>query len=444
MVRAESDRVQSITSRARTTETKARLWVHDEWTTFDVVAVPVDALLLNVDNRRFRAERLWVEEMLGRSLDPENRPEDERCVESLLLDIAHRVANGLIEGRPSDAYESLKNDWLRRSQETPFWIRPDGTVRNGNRRLAMIQRLQREGGDSGLQWVNAVILDPGGIDEAALLEMEQREQLTENFKVRYNDIDYLLALREAAEIRDIDWFDQDSIDQVSGELQTMVEKSNREVERDLYAIKYMDLFLEDSEKPGQYHRLLRQLEVFRDIGRMMITIEADYPTDYDRVLQVLFATVRAGKKYQDVRQIRQMFFKSRSRFEALADLVVEIESDLGTEQKPTLNTPALTGPEPSSEDEEDLEEPAVDVSDYPKGAVGTAIDVAIDGYAASKRGDVLMILSEVLNRLAVLDGPSGIAAALAEPSEQAAKIRDALSGVVSWAEEHRDLLADHD
>ena len=312
MVRPESDRVQSITSRARKTGTKARLWVHDEWTTFDVVSVPVDALLLNVDNRRFRAERLWVEEMLGRSLDPENRPEDERCVESLLLDIAHRVANGLIEGRPSDAYESLKNDWLRRSQETPFWIRPDGTVRNGNRRLAMIQRLQREGGDSGLQWVDAVILDPGGIDEAALLEMEQREQLTENFKVRYNDIDYLLALREAAEIRDIDWFDQDSIDQVSGELQTMVEKSNREVERDLYAIKYMDLFLEDSEKPGQYHRLLRQLEVFRDIGRMMITIEANYPTDYDRVLQVLFAAVRAGKKYQDVRQIRQMFFKSRS------------------------------------------------------------------------------------------------------------------------------------
>ena len=199
MARPESDRVQIIETRARETEITVRLWVHDRWTTFDVQQVPVDALVLNVDNRRFRAERLWAEEMLGRSLDPENRPEDERCIESLLLDKGHRVVDGALEGRPSAAYEALKNDWLRRHQETPFWIRPDGTVRNGNRRLAMIQRLHRESGDSGLQWVEAVLLDPRVIDEAALLEMEQREQLTENFKVRYNDIDYLLALREAAE-----------------------------------------------------------------------------------------------------------------------------------------------------------------------------------------------------------------------------------------------------
>ncbi len=297
MARPESDRVRIIKNRVQQTGIKVRLWVHDSWTTFDVQKVPVDALVLNVDNRRFRAERLWAEEMLGRSLDPENRPEDERCIESLLLDKGHRAVDGVLEGRPSPAYEALKNDWLRRHQETQFWIRPDGTVRNGNRRLAMIQRLHRESGDSGLQWVEAVLLDPREIDEAALLEMEQREQLTENFKVRYNDIDYLLALREAAEIRDIDWFDPALIDKVAGELQTMVEKSKKEVERDLYAIKYMDLFLEDSKKLGQYHRLLRQLEVFRDIGRMMFTIEADYPTDYARALQVLFAAVRAGKRY---------------------------------------------------------------------------------------------------------------------------------------------------
>ena len=71
----------------------------------------------------------------------------------------------------------------------------------------MIKRQQREGRDAGLQWVQAVLLDFSDIDEPALLEMEQREQLTENLKVRYNEIDYLLALREAAVNRDIDWFD---------------------------------------------------------------------------------------------------------------------------------------------------------------------------------------------------------------------------------------------
>ena len=80
----------------------------------------------------------------------------------------------------------------------------------------MIKRLQREGGDVGLQWVDAVVLDEDEIDEPALLEMEQREQLTENFKVRYNDIDYLLALQEAANHREIDWFAASSIEEVAG------------------------------------------------------------------------------------------------------------------------------------------------------------------------------------------------------------------------------------
>jgi len=204
MTKTAAERTQAIETRKTQCDEKAKLWIHDGWNLRDVWKVPVDALVLNVDNRRFAAERLWVQEQLGRSLDPENYPDDELSVESLLLDKSHRPENGQIVGTPSKDYESLKNDWDRRGQETPFWIRPDGTVRNGNRRLAMIKRVQRQAGDSGLNWVNAVILDPREIDEAALLEMEQREQLTENFKVRYNDIDYLLALREAAQIREID------------------------------------------------------------------------------------------------------------------------------------------------------------------------------------------------------------------------------------------------
>lgn len=224
-----AERQQVINERKRPIVRKERLWVRDRWRDFDVFEVPVDALVLNTDNRRFRAERLWAEEQLGRSLDPENYPDDERTIESLLLDTSYRSENSRIVGNPSDDYEALKNDWMRRGQESPFWIRPDGTVRNGNRRLAMIKRQQREGGDVGLQWVEAVLLDLSDIDEPALLEMEQREQLTENLKVRYNDIDYLLALREAAANRDIDWFDRESIDEVAGELQTMVEKSRGEV-----------------------------------------------------------------------------------------------------------------------------------------------------------------------------------------------------------------------
>jgi len=442
MPKPAAERLQAIQTRRTPCDEKAKLWVQDDWSLRPVWKVPVDALLLNVDNRRFAAERLWAQEQLGRSLDPENFPDDERSVEALLLDKSHRVANGLIVGTPSKDYESLKTDWDRRGQETPFWIRPDGTVRNGNRRLAMIQRAQREAGDIGLEWVSAVILDPNEIDEAALLEMEQREQLTENFKVRYNDIDYLLALREAAVIRDVDWFGRDSIEQVAGRLQTTVEKTSAEVVRDLYAIKYMDLFLEDSRQAGQYHRLLRTLEIFRDIGRMMITVESDFTDDFDRVLQVLFAAIRASKAYQDIRQLRQMFRKDRSRFDRLAEDIAKEEAQIQPNTTPTLVSPTETSPDDSDDEEEngahDAGRPSV--TNYPP-TIGRMIDVAIDGYQASLQGDVLIILREVINRLESLAEEGRLAGAISDLSE-AKDTKAALKEIVEWADQYRGLLHD--
>jgi len=314
-------------------------------------------------------------------------------------------------------------------------------VRNGNRRLAMIKRIQRQGGDSGLTWVDVVILDPKEIDEPALLEMEQREQLTENFKVRYNDIDYLLALREAAQIREIDWFDRDSIDEVAGKLQTTVEQSKSEVVRNLYAVKYMDLFLEDSSHPGEYHRLLRTLEIFRDIGRMMITVESDYPDDFDRVLQVLFAGVRAGKKYEDIRQVRQMFRKGRSQFDRLAGDISDAETQIQPDDRPTLASPTETGPDESDDEEDDgVEDGGASVTNYPP-TIGRMIDIAIDRYQTSRQSDVLKTIREVVNRLESLAEGDRLTSAIADGGEGEA-VRGALKEIVEWTDKHRGFLDD--
>jgi hypothetical protein len=396
-------------------------------------------LILNADNRRFRAEKLWAEESLGRALDPENYPNDDRTIESLLLESSHRVDGLQISGAETDDYASLKNDWLRRGQETPFWIRPDGIVRNGNRRLAMIKRLQREGGDTGLQWVQTVILDYTDVDEQSLLEMEQREQLTENLKVRYNDIDYLLALREAAVNRDIDWFDARSIDDVAGELQTMVEKSKSEVVRDLYAIKYMDQFLEDSGQSGKYHKVLRTLERFRDIGRTMQSVEEEYPLDADQILQVLFAAVRSGQTHNDIREIRRMFRKDRPRFNQLSKNIEAAEGSwLTSEQSKTMASPA-PGRVPSADDDEDGEGPGPEVTNYPRDDVSRAIDNAIDAFTTAQDADVLRMLREITNRLAVLDDGNLLEKALAEGGESADAIRQELKQVIEWVDGRRGL-----
>ena len=442
MLKPAPERVQSIQTRKKKLPDQQKLWIRDSWTTYQVWRVPIDDLVLNVDNRRFAAERLWAQDQLDRHLDPENFPDDELCIESLLLDKSHRMENGQITGKPSKDSHALENDWNRRGQETPFWIRPDGTVRNGNRRLAMIKRTQRLHGDSGLTWVDAVILDPEEIDEAALLEMEQREQLTENFKVRYNDIDYLLALREAAELRQVEWFDADSIDQVAGKLQTTVEKSKSEVIRDLYAVKYMDIFLEMASQAGEYHRLLRTLEIFRDIGRMMIGVESDYPDDFDRVLQVLFAGVRAGKKYEDIRKLREMFRKDRQRFDQLAADIGEEESKLPALQAP-LETPAETAPDDTDDQEEERAGAGgPSVTDYPP-TIGRMIDVAIDGHGTAQQQDVLKVLGEVLNRLESLSSGDRLKNVLQSPEEQE-EAQQALRKVVTWANMHEDLLSSDD
>jgi hypothetical protein len=210
--------------------------------------------------------------------------------------------------------------------------------------------------------------------------------------------------------------------------------------RDLYAIKYMDLFLEDSAQVSQYHRLLRTLETFRDIGRMMITVESDYPDDYDRGLKVLFAAVRAGKPYGDIRQLRQMFRNDRSRFDRLANGISQAEAQIQPETKPTLTSPAETSPDESDDEEDEDSEGAgpPSVTNYPP-EIGRMIDVAIDGYQASQQDDILKTLREVVNRLEALAEDDRLDTAVAYPTE-GADIRAALKEIVQWVDEHRGLL----
>ena len=138
-------------------------------------------------------------------------------------------------------------------------------------------------------------MHPDNIDEHDLFEMEQREQLTEDFKVRYTDMNLLLTLRDAAIDSGIDWFDPESIKKVAGQLQEVAGGNQTYATIQLRAIKYMDAYLDDANAAGQYHKLLRQVERFRDIGNIMSRIEEDYQDDSADMLQLMFAAVRAGQ-----------------------------------------------------------------------------------------------------------------------------------------------------
>ena len=422
---------------------EAKLWVLGRWRTAPVKLVPVSALILNADNRRFAAERQLFQQQLGHSLDPENNEVDALSVESILLDQNPHVDGDRVVGKPDKDYEALRKDWQRRQQESPFWIHADGTVRNGNRRLAMLRRLNRDPGVEGYQHVEAVVLEDLGINELAIFEMEQREQLTEDYKVRYTDINLLLAIRDAAVDQEIDWHDPTSIAAVAGNLQHVMRNDPVYATVQLYAIRYMDEYLRDLRVEGRYDRLIGQIERFRDVGRAMRALEGGDEDWAPAMLNVLFAAVNAGLTHLEIRQVRRLFNADRDEFARLAEHIGKAEEQwtLPTDEE-ALGTPAVADDQVDDPDmsEERADPPGPVVTNYPQENVRGVFEDALDRHAAAQTADILRIVKEVNNRLQALITEDDDRLGLALESAETSELRDAVRVLSSWFERHGPAL----
>ncbi len=246
------ERTDAIARHAEAVGRDDRKWVRGAFHTFPIRRVPVKYLVLNADNRRFRAEKLRWEEELGRPLDPLASEADEASLISILLDDSVQITDDQLTGKPSKDALALIEDFSQRGQEQPLWIRPDGYVINGNRRLAALKRLaeQRGSATGTFNYVEVIVLEFDEIDDTQLFEMEAREQLTEGYKIRYSDINLLLTLREAAERHDIVWGDEQSVSDVASRIQDLVGNDARYAEVQLAAIRYMDEYLKLHRRTG--------------------------------------------------------------------------------------------------------------------------------------------------------------------------------------------------
>src|SRR4051812_39633615 len=110
------ERKAAIANRRSAVGRPDRRWVRGAFTDFPIYRVPVEYLVLNADNRRFRAEKLRWEEELERPLDPQARSADERSIISILLDEGQRIADDEIVGKPSKDAVALIDDWQIRGQ----------------------------------------------------------------------------------------------------------------------------------------------------------------------------------------------------------------------------------------------------------------------------------------------------------------------------------------
>lgn len=433
----KDERIAELASKLTDTSHSDRIWVKGEFQELQVQRAPTELLYLNDDNRRFRAEAQGATADLGRRLDPTSNPDDELSIISLLLDRDPHVEADMVVGKPHKDSLALRLDWEKRGQERPFWIRPDGLVLNGNRRLAMIKRAQAELGDEFSSWVNVVVFREDEYDDDVIFDLEATEQLTEGLKVRYSDINVLLTLRDAADRAGVDWADAESIKTTAARIQHLVNNDPSYAEIQLNAVKYMDLYLDDLGFPGEYHRLNGTVERFREVGKTMSAVEADDESRADLMLRVMFAAIQANSTHLDIRIIRRVWREKPDEFDRLYADVEDLEDEAEPEAEPEPE-PWIVGEDDEDEEDDIGEAPAA--PDYPKQAVKRALDNAVQIFNDSQKRDKRLHVLSAASRLAHistddLDGHLGSGA-------EGKKLREAVQTIVAWADEVRPLVED--
>ncbi len=422
-------------------ERTQRIWAKNAFVDIQVYKAPTDLLILNPSNRRFRAEAQEAERDLGHGLDPLSSAEDEESVVSLLLDSDPHIEGTRVVGKPSKDTKGLMLDWDKRGQESPLWIRPDGLVSNGNRRLAMLKRLQADKGKEGYDWVDVVILDEDTYDDDTVFRMEAVEQLTEGFKVRYSDLNALLTLKDAAEKLDVDWHDQESIEETAKKIQDLVGNNANYAKTQLQAIKYMTAYLEWLGRREEYPLLLGQVERFRAMGTNMARVAKDGPAREADMLEVCFQAVSVGTKHGDLRQIRIMLNTEQKAFEDVVGEVSTIadEADEADEAAPLEVSGGAELNDHDEDDEEEGEEKATSAASLSpkKTRIKRALDVAVQASRDSQDTDHLKHVRIAGSRLDKVDA----AKMLSESSgTELTALRETIEGIIEWARAAQEAL----
>jgi hypothetical protein len=257
----------------------------DSGTTFPVITIPLDAVVLNPKSHRIRAQ---LESHPQRSL-VEQSPYSEQAQE-VVTEILHNT----------EGFERLKTNLEEEGQRDAGVITRAGLLVNGNTRAAALR-------DIGKQYIRAAVL-PGDATQQEIDELELRLQMKRDLKQEYTFTNELLFVDEL-----ITRYNR-SVEQIAFELRWATSRSPKELDKGKERVRQSVRIL----------NVIRQLQVlsgsklpltdFDEKRQALIEVDEEYqrlrqvdPDKASKVRDTRMIGVLVGLGYRELRQIDDRF-----------------------------------------------------------------------------------------------------------------------------------------
>lgn len=250
-----------------------------------VYRIPIILLRYNIRNGRFAAEYRDFVSKKGRDLDP-NKKSDALEIRKLLLNI-----------KP-EATRVLEDDLKRIGQLDPGVMTFDGSVVNGNRRMAVFERLQEQTGESRWSFLEMAML-PKAVTEQDLWRIEANLQFSKDERLEYGPINQLLKFRDGINAGL-------TAKQIAASMYgDFTEKS---IKTDLERLELIETYLEYIGKKENYKAAERVHEHFIDIQKVLAKQKKNGtdPLELQKVLHFAFDMIKAGSTHWDIRKLNNI------------------------------------------------------------------------------------------------------------------------------------------
>lgn len=262
-----------------------------------VYRLPISLLTYSIRNGRFAAELFEEEASQNRKIG--ETKEDLAIIRRLLLEQSRTET------------EALKKSLRQIGQLYPGVITDDGYVINGNRRMAVLEKLYEEEHLQKHQYLEVARL-PTGVEPKDLWRIEAGIQLSKEDKLEYGPVNERLKLKEGLEA---------GLDQAEISKALFGRFSPEQVKQRLDELQIIEDYLDFIGQPKQYRLVERRTESFIDIraGRDALEEQGKSGAEIFAYVQMGFEMVKSESSHWDIRDLSKIFKNGGEPAKSIAD-----------------------------------------------------------------------------------------------------------------------------